>query len=65
MEPEPQTGWLPVARLWAAAEQGTFEKKKPTHWLSGRPEKSPSCIFTTNMVFPKSLKFMNSGSETT
>ena len=34
-----------------------------SHWLSGWPKQSPSFIFTTKMVFPKSLKFMNSGSE--
>ena len=33
------------------------------HRLSGWPKKSPNFIFTTKMVFPKSLKFMNSGSE--
>ena len=26
-------------------------------------QKSPNFIFTTKMVFPKSLKFMNSGSQ--
>ena len=35
-----------------------------SHWLSGWPQKSPNFIFTTKMIFPKSLKFMNSGSET-
>ena len=35
-----------------------------THLLSGWPKKSPNFIFATKMVFPKSLKFMNSGSET-
>ena len=30
-----------------------------THLLSGWPRKSPNFIFTTKMVFPKSLKFMN------
>ena len=34
-----------------------------THLLSGWPKKSSNFIFTTKMVFPKSLKFMNSGSE--
>ena len=34
-----------------------------THWLSGWPKKSPNFVFTTEMVFPKSLKFMNSGSQ--
>ena len=34
-----------------------------THWLSGWPKKSPNFIFTTKMVFPKSLKFMSSGSQ--
>ena len=33
------------------------------HWLSGWPKKSPNFIFATKMVIPKSLKFMNSGSE--
>ena len=33
------------------------------HLLSGWPKKSPNFIFATKMVFPKSLKFMNSGSE--
>ena len=32
-------------------------------WLSGWPKKSSNSIVPTNMVFPKSLKFMNSGSE--
>ena len=32
------------------------------HWLRW-PKKSPNFIFSTKMVFPKSLKFMNSGSE--
>ena len=36
---------------------------KTSHWLSGWPKKSPNFIFTTKLVFPKSLKFMNSGSE--
>ena len=31
--------------------------------LSGWPRKSSNFIFTTKMVFPKSLKFMNSGSD--
>ena len=35
----------------------------PTHRLSGWPEKSSNFIVTTKMVFPKSLKFLNSGSE--
>ena len=34
-----------------------------THWLSGWPKTNPNSTFTTKMVFPKSLKFMNSGSE--
>ena len=34
-----------------------------THLLSGWPKKSPNFTFATKMVFPKSLKFMNSGSE--
>ena len=34
-----------------------------THLLSGWPKKSSNFIFTTQLVFPKSLKFMNSGSE--
>ena len=34
-----------------------------THWLSGWPKKSPNFRLTTKMVFPKSLKFMNSGSQ--
>ena len=34
---------------------------RPPHWLSGWPKKSPNFICTTKMVFPKSLKFMNSG----
>ena len=29
-------------------------------WMA---QKSPNFIFTTKMVFPTSLKFMNSGSE--
>ena len=33
------------------------------HLLSGWPKKSSNFIFTTKMVIPKSLKFMNSGSE--
>ena len=33
------------------------------HLLSGWPKKSLNFIFTTKLVFPKSLKFMNSGSE--
>ena len=31
--------------------------------LSGWPTKSSNFIFTTKLVFPKSLKFMNSGSD--
>ena len=38
-------------------------KKERTHLLSGWPKKSPNFLFTTKMVFPKSLKFMKSGSE--
>ena len=34
-----------------------------THCLSGWPKKNLNFKFTTKMVFPKSLKFMNSGSE--
>ena len=34
-----------------------------SHRLSGWPKKSPNFIFTTKMVFPKSLNCMNSGSE--
>ena len=34
-----------------------------SHWLSRWPKKSPNLIFTTKTVFPKSLEFMNSGSE--
>ena len=34
-----------------------------SHWLSGWPKKSPNFAFTTKMVFPKSLKFVNSGSK--
>ena len=41
--------------------QGT--PKLIPHWLSGWPKKYPHFIFTTRMVFPKSLKFMSSGSE--
>ena len=37
--------------------------KRIAHWLSGWPKKSPNFVFTTKMVFPKSLKFMNSGSQ--
>ena len=37
--------------------------KREPHWLSGWPKKSSNFIITTKMVFPKSLKFMNSGSE--
>ena len=33
------------------------------HLLSGWPKKSQNFIFATKMVFPKSLKFLNSGSE--
>ena len=33
-----------------------------SHWLSGWPKKSPNFIFATKVVFPKSLKVMNSGS---
>ena len=33
------------------------------HWLSAWPRKSSNFIFTTKMVFPKGLKFMNPGSE--
>ena len=33
------------------------------HWLSGWPKNSSNFTFTTKIVFPKSLKFMNSGSE--
>ena len=35
-----------------------------THLPSGWPKKSPNFIFTTKMVFTKSLKSRNSGSET-
>ena len=34
-----------------------------SHLLSGWPKKSPSVLFTTKMVFPESLKSINSGSE--
>ena len=37
--------------------------KRAGHLLSGWPKKSSNFIFITKMVFPKSLKFMNSGSE--
>ena len=33
------------------------------HLPSGWPQTNPNFIFTTKMVFPKSFKFMNSGSE--
>ena len=36
-----------------------------TQLLSGWPQKSSSFIFTTKMIFPKTLKFMNSGSQCT
>ena len=45
---------------------GFIRVKQPcyTHWLSGWPKKSPNFFCTTKMVqTPKSLKFMNSGSE--
>ena len=38
--------------------------RRCAHLLSGWPKKkSPNFIFTSKMVFPKCLKFMNSGSE--
>ena len=43
----------------------TKTTKRDTHFLSGWPKKSPNFLFTTTMVFPKSLKLMNSGSEDT
>ena len=39
------------------------QRKGLPHWLSGWPKKRKNLIFTTKMVFPKSLKLMNSGSE--
>ena len=47
----------------ALSEQGNLKGRWGTeaHWLSGWPQKSPNFMFTTKMVFPKSLKFMNSG----
>ena len=68
-------GWL---RLKGALPQTEVEKRwlQPgiflanllprlclTHLLSGWPKNSSNFIFTTKMVFPKSLKIMNSGSE--
>ena len=40
-----------------------FETHLLAHCLSGWPKKGLNFKFTTKMVFPKSLKFMNSGSE--
>ena len=64
------------AVLWAGlAELRSFDPGNPvgsdpkwwlftvSHLLSGWPIKSYNFILTTKMVFPKSLKFMNSGSE--
>ena len=52
--------------LSAGCKQGFHKPENtPTHWLSGWPKRSPNFIFTTQMVFPKSLKFMNSGTEPT
>ena len=44
-------------------QEGVLLMGTTTHWLSGWPKKSPNFIFATKMVIPKSLKFMNSGSE--
>ena len=54
----PIAGAQGVPWVWECTVSGL-----PTHWLSGWPKKSPNFVFTTKMVFPKSLKFMNSGSE--
>ena len=40
-----------------------FLRRRVPHLLSGWPKKSSNFIFTTKMIFPKRLKFMNSGSE--
>ena len=56
--------WLGVWRLGNPIDPSKNQGCKPlTRWLSGFPEKSPNFLFTTKIVFPKSLKFMNSGSE--
>ena len=34
-----------------------------SHFLSGLAKQSPNCSFTTKMVFPKSVKSRNSGSD--
>ena len=50
---------------WLTPLSGSQHSKASTltHLPSGGPKKSPNFIFTTKMVFPKSLKFMNSGGE--
>ena len=44
------------------AEIRPEEGLSKAHLPSGWPQNSPNFIFTTTMVFPNSLKFMNSGS---
>ena len=43
----------------------TSSRIRHTHWLSGWPKKGPNFLFTTKIVFQKSLQFINSGSEHT
>ena len=47
---------------WFARRTGDQRRPIPL-LLSGWPRKSSNFIYTTKLVFPKSLKFMNSGSE--
>ena len=56
------TGLQTVHELVVSQQNGP-NPKSDSHFLSGWPNKSPNFLFTTKMVFPKSLKFMNSGSE--
>ena len=55
-------------KIWPSVQKGTQASgpacTKP-HLLSGWPKikSKPNYRFTTKMVFPKRLKFMNSGSE--
>ena len=58
-----QPGAEPQGPQSSEEEFSQKKKKRRAHWLSGWPHKCKNFIFTANMVFPKSLKFMNSGSE--
>ena len=50
-------------RMVAQRKEATFDLRLKSHWLSGWPQKSPNFFCTTKTVLPKSLRFMNSGTE--